>query len=145
MAIGWHGTPNPADEEMVERLERRLGLRLPDEYRDVLLHHDGQSVEPCHFHRAGGQVQTVRFYSLHDEGLLRCVLEDESGQWDFLREGNMVPFGRDPHANVGGQLLLDFRESPDKPGVAYLDAWLQPEAVAESFAALMGSLFDPKS
>jgi SMI1 / KNR4 family (SUKH-1) len=40
----WHARP-PADEAAVAALERDLGVRLPDDYRDLLLRSDGGAIE----------------------------------------------------------------------------------------------------
>jgi cell wall assembly regulator SMI1 len=41
MAVGYRNREAPVPPELVDRLEQRIGLRLPDHYRDYLLQQDG--------------------------------------------------------------------------------------------------------
>jgi hypothetical protein len=140
--VRWRNEPNPVGEDQVRRLEKQLGVRFPDEYREVLLHHDGQALEPCHFRTAPGRVHALRFISIHD-GLLGVLSDDALGQFDFIPDG-LVPIALDPV--TGGVLFLDFRAHQGKPSVLFLGfEHAEPEFVCASFAELMDSLFDDRA
>jgi len=140
MGVQWRNEPNVVTEEDVARLERTLGVRFPEEYRDVLLNHDGQEVEPCHFQTEEGQVHALQFLSLHS-GLLSAVANNIGGGFDFLRDG-VVPIAREPGISPKGFVFLDFREQPAEPSLYFARLGDEDQFISASFAEFIESLFD---
>jgi cell wall assembly regulator SMI1 len=127
----------------VERLEDGLGLKLPEGYREVLLHHDGQIAESCQFRTATGRVVRFQFLTLGNS-ILRYVAANAEGDFEFLK-GGLVPIGKAPGqaGAVDGWVYLDDREVSRDPPVSFVRLGVEEELLADSFAAFVDSLFDP--
>jgi SMI1-KNR4 cell-wall len=98
----------PGSEELVRKLESRVGARLPENYRQFLLQHNGGKPSPGRF--------TIP--RLGVDGVVHVLFGvDRSRQLDILQwmrelqddvpEG-FIPIGNDPGGNM---ILLDISDS----------------------------------
>jgi len=102
-SVNKYGGINLAD---LERLENKLGQRLPDDYRDYLILNNGGTIDPCAFFisKSEGESRVREFYGLHNgPEYLRLdtmfyLNEAELADW-------MLAIGDDP---FGNKLCMSF-------------------------------------
>ena len=142
----------PLTEEMIEQAERLLGVKLPDDYLELLRIQNGgctqefvfpapttSDPEACyHLHELNGIVPDTDHSTLLnviDPRLLPCIRgEIETPLY------KQVPLTSDGHVFI----TLDYRNGP-VPAVAYIDIECDSEEIiAPSFAAFLDGLMpDP--
>jgi cell wall assembly regulator SMI1 len=145
VAEQWHDrilkpAPRLSNERLAD-IQARLGVRLPEDYLEVVRVHQGGSPE-------GGSVilpdgtgtpfNMLLHFEEQPEGL------DVLGivEWSEFLPDKVIPFAVDPGGNY---FCFDYRASDTNPPVVFLahdDPDTQPERVAGSFTELIDSLQD---
>ncbi|WBW95933.1 SMI1/KNR4 family protein [Oceanirhabdus sp. W0125-5] len=124
---------NVIDPSIIEELEAELGVVFPDDYKSVILQHNGASIVPFAF-KVGEMVESINNFHKVDE---KYHFSDER-----LPDG-IIPFARDAGDN---QICFDYREgnisilfwdygSPKNDG-------LDLSLIANSFKEFLDMLFE---
>lgn len=144
------GIEKDLTEEELWQAENRIGVKLPDEYRQFLLRHNGGHPEPygLNFECEGEEPQLAAvayFLAIYDG-------EDENF-FDYFETykdripPELIPIARDP----GGSLVLLSVKDAHKGKVYFWQQDFEPDEpdysnicfVANSFDEFLNSLFDP--
>lgn len=140
----------PADELRVHRLELRLGYRLPEDYREFLLHYNGGQPEPSSFRfalRTGPDASSCVswFLSLYDGK--HSNLERNIDIFEGRIPTATLPIADDPFGNVvllglhgqirGKVYFWDHECEPEEQ-----PSWANVDLVADSFEDFMRGLTD---
>ncbi|MFY0527396.1 SMI1/KNR4 family protein [Archangium gephyra] len=144
MVIRWEpyvwDAPRPADPRDLEILEQQWGVRLPMDYRSLVLSHQGMTPEPSAFKAgAGRDVFCV---------LLTLSTDEEREEYSIRRVYGIlkpfVPAGLFPFAlTPGGEFLcFDYRASPGSPRIALVSVEMSISAVADGFSEFLSNLSD---
>lgn len=144
MIVSWEPyvweASHPADPYELELLERQWGVRLPSDYRCLVVEYQGMSPEPSAFNVSAVRdvfcvLLTVSFNEERDEYSLRHV-------YDIIAPH--VPAGIFPFAlTSGGEFLcFDYRASPEHPAVVLVSVEMLVQPVADSFSDFMASLHE---
>jgi len=148
MTVTWEtyvwDSPRPATLDEVEALEQEWGISFPDDYKRVVMEHQGMSPNPCvldlgRSNTAVSELLTLRmdpsrrsYAMLHVYSLIK----------------NLVPAGIYPFAGTGtgDYLCFDYRSSATAPKVVfYFTEALGEDAlypVADSFTDFLSKLHD---
>lgn len=128
---------DPITEAAIAECEEQLGLKLPQEYLDLLWVQNGGSIR---FHIPDSVGHCIAgigssYSSLMNSGFWGC---DE--YVDFSLKG-LVPFDGDGH----WFLCLDYRQTPECPGVSYIDIECNSQhKMTDSFSQLLNMMeLDP--
>lgn len=122
------GMKKPLQAADMERVEKRLGTRFPEDYRKFLLKFNGGHPEPCSFRFKGAdgfenESLIGRFYAIHDEK------DDnfETTHTFFKNNGrippNVAPIAYDP---FGNRVCISL-SGPDRGTVYFWDHELELE------------------
>ncbi len=124
----------------LELLERQWGVRLPSDYRRLVVAHQGMSPEPSAFNVGSGRdVFCV---------LLTVSIDEERDEYSLRRVYGIlephVPAGIFPFAlTSGGEFLcFDYRASPEHAAVVLVSVGMLVHPVAGSFSDFMASLYE---
>lgn len=122
----------PATLSDVERVETALGINFPDDYRTIVMLHQGEIPQQNLFDLIENNEKTILVM-----GVLFHFLEDksESGFYSYniletyltrqhLLPPQVIPFSEDPGGNY---IAFDFSKTPDIPTIVFVDH----EAVGE--------------
>ncbi|GAB4203260.1 MAG: SMI1/KNR4 family protein [Roseiflexaceae bacterium] len=145
--LGWRSAHPPIEEEIVQNVEKELGVKFPDEFIEC--------VKKYH----GGYPTINRFDYLDDagrkttSGLSELLSFDLQYEWNILRENKEPPeempkglviFGTD---GGGGYICFDYRERTNNPPVVF---WSHDTPSAETviplahdFATFLAMLYQP--
>lgn len=131
---------HPASAQELAQLEQRLGVSLPESYKEVVARYQGMTPEPAVFNVGRG---TSVF------NVLLTVVEDAKRRvYSVMRSYEIVkpyvPEGIYPFASTpGGEYLcFDYRGSPSQPKVVYVTVEMFVYPVANSFTELLAGLHD---
>ncbi|KFA93173.1 SMI1/KNR4 family protein [Archangium violaceum] len=144
MGIQWKpylwAEPHPVDSQVLDQLEHQWNVKLPQQYRELVLEHQGMGPEPCAFDVGTGNdafsvlliVSADREKEAYSVKQARRVLEPH------------VPAGIFPFAlTPGGEYLcFDYRESSEQPKVTLVTVEMFIYPVADSFTDFMARLHD---
>jgi cell wall assembly regulator SMI1 len=116
----------PAILRDIEHIETALGIHFPDDYRKVVMLHQGEIPQQNLFNFVENNEKTILVMSV-----LFHFLEDksESGFYSYnvlenyhnrrhLLPPLVIPFSEDPGGN---QIAFDFRKTPDAPTIVFVD------------------------
>ena len=146
MAIRWNAylwpQMRPLSLDRLRAAERRLGVRLPQDYVDCVLQHQGETPEPAIFDYGQGfrSVFNELYHFEERPSSSSQRLAQQSLDFGAVPAG-IVAFAGDP---AGNHLCFDFRADPGAPRVVIVDYEaggnnpLLP--VAENFTALLEML-----
>ena len=123
-------------KDIIESVEHRLQITLPDDYKQIVLKYDGGYPNPNHF-KVGGKPEIFNnLISLdeNEDNNIYEILEDLLGD-------QLIPFAEDGFGN-----LLCFDYSADKSIVFWnheknYDEFKEATFVCSSFSSLIESLF----
>lgn len=143
--------PRPARPEDIDRVEAELGVRFPEDYRAVLLAHQGEVPRPELFDfeencRTTTTVMGPLFHVLEGADTTAAsynIVESYRLRQDSLPPG-IVPFSEDPGGNP---IAFDFRRSAEAPTVVFVNHEAVGEAeyiwpVAGSFTEFLGLMHE---
>jgi hypothetical protein len=133
--------PRPAAPHEIEQLEQLWGVKLPEQYKQLVSERQGMTPEPSVF--KVGQGRDV-FCTL----LTLSVDEDKeyysvSKSYEVLKPhmpAGLYPFGQ---TSGGEHLCFDYRDSPPQPRVVLLTVEMNALPVASSFAEFLEGLYEP--
>lgn len=86
----------PVDKVSIESIEKKLGAKLPNTYREFLLTHNGGRPEPCSFSR---NVVVTHFYGVLPKAKNYDLLEENKVMRQWLPKG-MIAIADDPFGNA---------------------------------------------
>jgi hypothetical protein len=131
---------HPANPHELERLEQQWGVRLPSDYRRLVLAYQGMSPEPSAFNvGSGSDVFCV---------LLTVSINEERDEYSLRHAYGVlaphVPVGIFPFAlTSGGEFLcFDYRGSPEHPAIVLVSMDMLVHPVAGDFSGFMARLYD---
>jgi hypothetical protein len=144
MTVCWEpyvwDAPRLADPHELENLERQWGVRLPSDYRRLVVACQGMSPEPSAFNVVSGRdVFCV---------LLTVSIDEERDEYSLHHVYGIiaphVPAGIFPFAlTSGGEFLcFDYRTSPEHPAVVLVSVEMRIQPIAGSFGDFMASLHE---
>ena len=144
------------DEDCLASFESEIGAKLPSEYRDFLLKHDGGvpeltkvilSSDPTIPEKDAEWTEVMHFYSIHpdaaDDLSVRAVLKMVQGEFTsdirFRPENRQrfIPVAQDMH----GDLFVISLESPDSGGMFFVD-YEEIRKLSGTFSGFMNSLIE---
>ncbi|MFD1408844.1 SMI1/KNR4 family protein [Kroppenstedtia eburnea] len=139
--ITWEGSEDTVDDDVIEEIEKKLGIKFPLDYIDVVKQYHGATPDPSKFdygdeRRSGYFDRLLSFNPEEYESVQRLSL-------DFVKDedtpANIIPFGMDAAGNL---LCFDYKTSNSAPSVVY---WLHEEnklaPISESFTHLLDRLY----
>jgi hypothetical protein len=154
MRVEIHESKAPITDDQIKKIENRLRISLPQDYKDFLLKHNGGYPDPDAFIFRRGEKSEEgavdRFLAIHDgqhDNLARYL------EWYKGRlPRNLFPVAHDPGGN-----LIAISVSGDDVGKVYF--WDHDEEVeegeapdyrnvyliADDFAGFLGSLREPRA
>ncbi|MFC4620417.1 SMI1/KNR4 family protein [Camelliibacillus cellulosilyticus] len=143
--VTWDSVDGEVSFDVVSKIERELGVKLPDDFVGCARINSGgyPSLEAFDFE---GREEAVfnRLLSFHAESK-DYIVKVYNDIRDRLVEG-VYPFADDP---FGNHICFDYRESKDNPKVVFWDhevAYEDPEKaitpVCDSFTELLNKLYD---
>jgi cell wall assembly regulator SMI1 len=146
MAISWDPfvwpQTLPLTMDKLRAAETRLGVRFPQDYVDCVLHHQGQTPEPCTFDFGDGYSSV--FNVLYHYEVSPSTSSQQAAQESLAVGGvpaGVVAIAGDP---AGNHLCLDFRANAAAPTIVLLDYEAAGEnplvPVADSFSELLARL-----
>ncbi|MDB9317606.1 SMI1/KNR4 family protein [Nodularia spumigena] len=142
----------PATLSDIERIETALRIHFPNDYRDVVMQHQGEIPQQNLFDFIENNDQTILVM-----GVLFHFLEDksESGFYTYnilenyknrrhLLPPQVIPFSEDPGGNC---IAFDFRKTPDAPTIVFVDHEAVGEAnwisyIAANFTEFLSLLYE---
>jgi cell wall assembly regulator SMI1 len=146
MAISWdpYVWPQamPLTMNKLRAAEQRLGVRLPQDYVDCVLQHQGQTPEPCTFSYGDGYSSVLNeLYHYEDSPATSSQLEAQKSLDTGGVPAGVVAIAGDP---AGNHLCLDFRADASAPTVVILDYEAGGDnplvPVADNFGELLSRL-----
>lgn len=131
MSVVWEpyiDVPVTGSDTAIAAIEQEMNITLPDDVRDVLLHHPGDAVEPSGI-RVGQKSKTTFGAILYVGGLkkhdrYRYSVEKtlvSLAEWSGTGSPGAVrlfPFATN---TATGYFCLDFRNTPTNPPVVFVD------------------------
>jgi hypothetical protein len=132
--------PRPVASSEIEQLEALWGVELPDEYKRLIVSHQGMTPEPCVFKVGrGANVFSVLLTVTRDAERASYSIQDS---YDLIRShapSGLYPFGKTP----GGEYLcFDSRGSVNQPRIVLVTVEMSVYPVANSFQELLDGLHD---
>jgi hypothetical protein len=149
MKLKFTGSNLPLTEQQLNDTENRLGVKLPEDYRNFLQIYHGAHPEPCgfKFRDASGsedEAEIAYFLSPVDED--ENIFDDADSYEGRIPE-NVVPIARDPGGNpillgVSGENRGKIYFWIDEPDAEEEEVFSALGFVALSFTEFVDSLFD---
>ncbi len=139
----------PVTDQELSDLEERLGVRLPDAYRDFLLAHNGGRPKPNVFQTQDNTGSSIDwFLAVHNgpyDNFEKYFINYKLTRRAVL--GNLIPIGHDP----GGNLICLSIQGEDRGSVYFWDheketsppTYANVHLIADNFAGLLTSLHEP--
>lgn len=126
-------------KDIIECVEHRLQIILPDDYKQIVLKYDGGYPNPNHF-KVGGKIEIFNNLISLDENEDNNIYEILEDLQDRLGD-QLIPFAEDGFGN-----LLCFDYSDEKSVVFWnheknYDDFKEATFVCSSFSSLIESLF----
>lgn len=130
------------DSEILHSVEKRLELKLPQEYVDLMKTRNGGSLARKIFKLDKDEIVIDYILGIgesEDEGVLTTIYM--SKEWEL--PGDIVLLGGDGHTWV----FLDYRKDKENPSVSYIDTETDVDVmIASNFTDFINKLsFDPSS
>ncbi len=138
------------DEKRLILFERKIGTRLPEEYRQFLIEYNGGKPSPCDFRISEKEREDSlhHFYGLHD-GPVYLNLEQAYESYKARVPTTMIPFADDP---AGNAICIGIG-SNDTGKIFFWDHELESEdddeptyqnvtEISNSYAGFLNSLFE---
>ena len=132
--------PRPVAPEELQALESQWGVKLPEDYKQLVSVHQGMTPQPGVFHVGRGA---------NVLGVLLTITRDEESElysvqhtYDVIRPHvppGVYPFGDTPG---GEQLCFDYRNSPDQPTILLVTVEMSLYPVANNFSQFLQGLHD---
>lgn len=135
----WDDIRSATVQELAQ-LEQKLGVSLPETYKEVVARHQGMTPEPAVFNVGRGtSVFNVLLTVVEDaKRRVYSVMSAYEVVKPYVPEG-LYPFASTP----GGEYLcFDYRASPDQPKVVLVTVEMFIYPVANSFTEFMANLHD---
>ncbi len=122
----------PATEGEINSLEIELGITIPYDYREFLLHHNGMTLFSTY-------LVEYKFYGL-DEIRENFLIVQEDREEDDLEPTKDYPIGQFPDA---GYIIMDARmlKKHSSQGAIYV-GHIMPEATEESFVTFVENVIE---
>lgn len=130
--------------ENVEDVESLFGVKLPQDFREVIISHSG-----------GCPLPHTYDFGEHDEAVLHNLLNfDKEEKYNVFKTYNLIkdrlqdkiyPFAEDPYGN---HICFDYRESKENPKVVFCDHELTKDDsdnfqfICNSFTELIDKLYE---
>jgi hypothetical protein len=133
--------PRPVDPYELEQLEQQWGIKLPEQYKQLVSECQGMTPEPSVFKVGRGDDVFCVLLTL-------SVVEDRESYsvrkaYEVLKPHmpeRLYPFGR---TSGGEHLCFDYRDSPPQPRVVLLTVEMNALPVASSFEEFLEGLYEP--
>jgi hypothetical protein len=132
--------PRPAPPDELNLLEKQWNVKLPEEYKRLVLTKQGMTPSPCIFN--AGKVEDAM-------SVLLTIITDPkhksytiSDSYRILKPhipDRIYPFAMTPGC---GHLCFDYRSSAGQPKIVLVTEEMYVYPVADSFAAFMDNLHD---
>lgn len=143
------GATRPSEAE-IARVEERFGFRFPEDYREVLKAHAGQTPSEVEIELGSRKVVLNNLLHVGEEGsthpdtfrMRMLRLEDWADEFPEIR-GKLIPIAADP---AQGVFCYDIRQGTEMPPVVYVSFNFDPDEdkairpVAGSFTELLEKL-----
>lgn len=133
--------PIPATEEEVQAVEQALGIRFPEDFRQIAMSHQGQTPRPNTFTIIKNASILNNLFVFRDEPKYASFLHNHHRDEEYVPAG-VYAFAADPGGN---KICFDFRASATAPSVVFNDVEQEgDEAIiflAPSFAEFLASLY----
>ena len=131
----------PATEQEVQAVEHSLGIRFPEDFRQIAMAHHGQTPTPSTFKIIKNASIFNNLFVFRDEPKYASLLHHHQLDEEYVPAG-VYSFATDPSGNG---ICFDYRASADAPSVAFYDAEQEgDEAItflANSFTEFLDSLY----
>lgn len=130
-----------ATEEEVQAVEQALGIRFPNDFRQIAIAHQGQIPRPSTF-TVGKDASVFNYlFIFRDEPKHASILHHHQLDEEYVPTG-VYSFAIDPGGNG---ICFDYRASKDAPSIVFSDAEQEgDEAItflANSFTEFLDSLY----
>lgn len=143
MNIQWEpylwSEPHPVDSQVLDQLEHRWKVKLPELYRELVSAYQGMGPEPCAFDVGTGNdaFSVLLIVSADIEKEAYSVNKAHRVLEPHVSAG-IFPFALTP----GGEYLcFDYRGSPSQPSVVLVTAGMSIHPVADNFTSFMNGLY----
>jgi cell wall assembly regulator SMI1 len=132
--------PRPVEPGELEKLEAAWGVRLPDEYKQVVSLHQGMTPKPSGFKVGRGEnaFSVLLAVSSH-EGKESYSIPNAYQVIRQYAPPGIYPFGSTPG---GEDLCFDYRQSAEQPRIVLVSVDASIHPVANSFQEFLEALFD---
>jgi len=144
MSLRWRSylwkEPHPVLPGELERLEATWGIRLPDEYKQLVSLYQGMTPIPNSFNigRSSNALSVLLTVTKHPEHETYFIQH----KYELFRPHippRIYPFGDTP----GGEpICFDYRESLEEPRIVLVSTEAQVYPVAHSFQEFLEGLYD---
>ena len=124
----------PASDEQVTTFERRIGAKLPEDFRSFLLLHNGGKPNPKRFSTSDGKIESMVsiFFPLSGETDETLVAEYEKFTLRDQLPPNLLSIAKDPTDN---RITIAF-QGDDVGAVYYWSCDEEPAPASRSYAYL---------
>ncbi|HYO57894.1 SMI1/KNR4 family protein [Archangium sp.] len=132
--------PRPAPPDELDLLEKQWSVRLPEEYKKLVLTHQGMTPTPGIFNV--GKIEdamSVLLTIITDPKHKSYAISDSYSILKLHIPAKIYPFAMTPGC---GHLCFDYRSSMDQPKIVLVTEEMYVYPVADSFTAFMNSLHD---
>lgn len=131
---------HPVAPGEIQQLEASWGVRLPEDYKELVSAHQGMTPDPGSFKVGrGSNAFNVLLTITRDE---KSVSYSAQHVYDVIRPhvpAGIHPFGETPG---GEQLCFDYREGAEQPRVVLVTVEMFIYPVANSFREFLAGLFE---
>jgi hypothetical protein len=130
----------PVPPEAFEALERRWGLALPEDYKQILSSHQGMIPQPSGFNvgKALTSMSALLTLTEHEQWPEYSIIHTYEDTRHYIPD-RVYPFAVTP----GGEFLcFDYRASPHQPKVVFVTVEGELHPVADSFTEFLSKLHD---
>jgi cell wall assembly regulator SMI1 len=150
MTVRWEpriwNRPYPATPQDVESLERTWGVKIPEDYKQVAMMHQGMTPYPHVIDIGTGNTVISELLTISESEDDDLRIYSMSETYELIKPH--VPPGIYPFASTsaGDFICFDYRSSPDTPKVAFYfteeagEGAIHP--VADSFTEFLSKLHD---
>ena len=132
--------PHPVSPGELERLESEWGVKLPEEYKEVVSLHQGMTPRPSGFKvgRGANAFSVLLTVSRHEGKESYSIPQVYQVIRSYVPQG-VYPFGGTPG---GEDLCFDYSGSAEHPRVVLVAVDTTIHVVANSFREFLDGLFD---
>lgn len=147
--IHWVSTHGKVQKEIIEHIEKRLGIPFPEDYKECArINHGGTPVPDTFDLEEYGEGVVNRLLSFNEDSPIYILNTWESLKTVHKQPKEIIPFANDPFGNI---YCFDYRESESNPVIVFYDHETDPDDdmaltyVCDTFTELIESLHEGNS